>query len=356
MPEDSVDPIEAAIAESLAELEGDTEEAPPTEPTPEPEAEDVDAGEEVEEEPEDVEEDVDEDSEDAEEVEDESDPDEDVQPAEDSDGKIVLSEDLTVVLEDGTEVPAKEVLARQADYTRKTQELAEQRKAFEAERETQEKLIGEVEEYFNQRTADPIGWAEEIVGGADNPTAALAQVIVRLANSGQLSQEFLDTFGIKSDGVVSKTATSAAEQDRVARLEAEIEALKGQQQESLQQIEEREKQQQAVQKFNETWDKIKSEDDLEFESPEAEQKLKVDLVKFAVDQGVANVEVAWAAFARKHGLVGPKVVKKATPANDKKRKTKAVSRRSSSGGKEAPKVYDDLTDAVLASVAELEAR
>jgi hypothetical protein len=50
-------------------------------------------------------------------------------------GVVEVSEEMEFMLPDGTTVSGKDLLLRQADYTRKTQALAEERKELEAQLE-----------------------------------------------------------------------------------------------------------------------------------------------------------------------------------------------------------------------------
>jgi hypothetical protein len=81
-------------------------------------------------------------------ISDEEEPAEGAEAAEDDAG-----EQEMVELEDGTQVPLQELVQghlRQADYTRKTQELAETRKAFEAEKNGYIEQQAQVGQYLTQ--------------------------------------------------------------------------------------------------------------------------------------------------------------------------------------------------------------
>lgn len=246
--------------------------------------------------------------------------------------EVRLADNQKVVLPDGTEVDAKDIIAFQSDYTKKTQALAEQRKQFETEREQIVTAYNQMRDYYEDRVKNPTNWVAEIASGAEKPTAVLAGAIYDLAQQGLLDKQFIEAFGIES-GVVAETA-------KESKTEAELRALR----EKLEsrEIEEQEQArlQQTVARYQSEWSQIKQDHALSFDTPKAETAAKRELLTFATERKLTSslVDAYDLMAARKGRLSAPAVAETtATPEPDpavleKKRASRAVSQRSTSGG------------------------
>ena len=281
-------------------------------------------------------------------------------PAEDDDedhsGKPVIdvTDGAVLRLPDGTEVDASQAVLLQKDYTKKTQQLAEERREFEAQREQVSEAYEQMKNWYEERVADPTGWVQEIVSGTDDPTATIARALYELANQGKLDPAFVATFGIDAGEVAEKAKVS--ERDR------ELEALK-------KKVEERERTEQEQQRIREQasvyqqqWDEIKSSHGVTFDSPDAEREAKKELLEFAVQAKLAHslvdaYDLMLVRRGRSTTLSEPK------PAADpqvtaKKRASRAVAQRSGGAGAaaEAPAKPRSTREAALEAISEFAAR
>jgi hypothetical protein len=309
----------------------------------------------------------------SEELEDEETPEDEAVESEDSDAEVdddegePVAEDELVVevlenaklkLPDGTLVDADKAVLMQADYTRKTQELAEQRKAFESEKEQLQGEAAEVMqayqsavEWYESRASKPADWVTEIISGTEDPTSTLAKAIYDLAQAGALEKSFVESFGIEQ-GEVAERAKEATVTDELA----EIRAWKRQQEE-----EQARKQAIAQQAdvYERQWEEIKTTRGLEFSDRVEELDVKRHLLQFAMDNklGRSLVDAFDLMTVR-----SPISVSKQVPAPDpavaaKKRANRAVTPKTAvSGNVKKPKKNISTRDALLEAMEEVTSR
>jgi hypothetical protein len=264
-------------------------------------------------------------------------------------------------LPDGTEVEVEKAVLLQADYTRKTQELAEHRKQFENEQQQfakdQQEVLQTYEQmrgWYEERSANPTAWVQEIVESTQDPTATIAKALYELAQTGRLDPAFVETFGIDG-GEVAERAKAQTPNEL-----AEIKARLDQRDALEQQRAAYEAQQLAVQhqvaRYQSQWDTIKQSRGLQFETPDAEVEAKRELLQFALESKLTrSLEDAFDLMSvRRGGAVTPKPVPTGDPeVTAKKRASRAVARKgvgSSGGG--VPKKGMSTREAALAALDE----
>lgn len=335
----------AEATEELTRLYEEQEALPPREPTEQPEDPDDDPaevttehesreGDEPEGEPTDEEP-----------VEgDEPEPDESEEGQPQGTDPIDVSEDATVRLPDGRVVKVKDGLLMQADYTRKTQELADLRREAEAEREQVVAALDEVREWYQENMADPAGWATELIAESPDPTQAVAQAILALNEQNLLSDQFREAFNLEP---VERSFQQDATARKIAELEAKLE-------ERDRTDAQRAEVQRALAAYEQTWTQIKAEEGLTFESPQAEAKAKAELVKFAREREITDLEAAYAALAYQRSKSAPDTRANARKVTERKRRTAAVTPRSR-GGAPQPRDPADLDAIIRESMETLDA-
>lgn len=195
----------------------------------------------------------------------------------------------SIRLPDGTVVPADKAILMQADYTRKTQELSQQRKEFDAtvkkfqQHEAQvNQTYEEMRQWYEQRASNPSRWIAEIASNSPDATGVVAQALYDLASSGALDPKFVETFGLQSGDI--------SERARQAKLESEINSLRTsverKQLEEQQRAAEQQRQdliQKRAAVYEQEWEEIKATNNLQFSNRLEEIDAKRELLQFAME-------------------------------------------------------------------------
>jgi uncharacterized protein YgiM (DUF1202 family) len=268
------------------------------------------------------------------ETEDASDEDDDVR----SDAPTVeVPKGAVLRLPDGTTVEADKAVLLQSDYTRKTQQVAEERKRLESERnefDTQREQITQAYEqmrgWYEERVSNPSDWVKEIISESQDPTTTIARALYELANDGKLDPQFVATFGIDAGEVAERAKVSARDRE-LEDLRKKVEARERTEQEQA-----RIREQAA--RYQSQWDEIKQSTGLSFDNADAEREAKRELLEFAVKSQLAH------SLVDAYDLMRARQAKavKEQPAPDpailaKKRASRAVTPRSDSVGPGRPK-------------------
>lgn len=336
------DALEQSLAELGLDLEGDTGDLQPVTDEQEADTDDLEGSEEDAPVGEEVQEEA------AEEAESEDDA-----PT----GQILeVPKGSTLRLPDGTEVEADKAVLFQSDYTKKTQQLSEERKTLENEKqefETQRQQVAEAYEqmrnWYESRAANPTDWVKEIISEAKDPTATIAKALYELANDGRLDPDFVKTFGIDS-GEVARKASQSQRDRELEELRSKVEARE------RTEAEQRAIQQQA-QRYQQEWDEIKSSHSIAFENSATEIEAKRELLQFALANKISHsLKDAYDLMLVRTGRLNqPKVEPAPTPdpqVTDKKRASRAVTPKSSAGSAPKAKRPKSVRDAALQALDE----
>lgn len=269
----------------------------------------------------------------------------------------VDDDDVLIRLPDGTEVPVKDGVLRHGDYTKKTQELAEQRREAEqlkTEAETKaaeaEQLYTQVATWYEDRAGDPAAFMVELASDSENATVTVARALKQMADSGVLDSEFVEMFGLKSGEVANRAQRGEAD-DRLAKVEAQLE-------EERQRSAREKAQEQAVTQVLQDWDALLTERGVTFESPADADAHRREVLTFAVEHEIADLKVAYAAWQGMRApteipapVTPPKRVVDEVTAR-KKRATAAMAPRSAGGSAAPAKKAVTVEDAALQSLDE----
>lgn len=255
---------------------------------------------------------------------------------------VELDTESSYTLSDGTEVTGQELAdgyLRQADYTRKTQAVAQQRKKLEQRENDITEWLQQVRENPSNAILEvasasqqPVGTIAGALAADGNATGNAALLLRTLADQGQLSQEFIDHFGIETSGPVSQQADQAAKDDRIEKLEKRE-----------QEREQERQRQQIVDQYHQQWETIKDTAGLDFAN-EDESQAKIELMRYARDRQIPDLHDAYYSMkARGEGFAGRQVESQQKRTQDarktaskkveqKKKRAKAQNRRGSGQG------------------------
>lgn len=273
-------------------------------------------------------------------------------PADDS-ADIEIPAGARVKLPDGTVVNIDKAVLMQSDYTRKTQELSDQRKAFETEtqqfegqRAEVENIYGQMREWYESRAAQPSTWIMEIATESGDPTSTVAQAIYELAQSGVLDPQFVETFGLES-GSIAQMAGDSRVKDELA----ELRSWKEQQEAERTQ---RTAVQQRAAQYEQQWQQIKLERGLDFDSKLNEVDAKRELFEFALQNKMtASLLDAYDIMTVRKPKKAP-VQRQDAEVTEKKRASRAVTAKSATAGVgKNPKKDISTKQAILQSMDEL---
>ncbi len=289
---------------------------------------------------------------------------------EDSPDALTLADEATVTLSDGTTLTGQELregYLRQSDYTRKTQELADQRKHVD-------ETFSSMETWFAERQENPDAWAWEVVteyatdpakalagaiSMAPDPTGVLAWTIRNLAETGKLNDEFVRLVGLEE---VAAMAASAEGDNRVSQLERKVDQERAERERLQAEQAEQARRAALLDQVDRQWQTVKEAEGLTFDSEQSEADAKIALLRYASENGVGNLETAFAAMA--HRGIAPKGAAPAAhaPASptkadaaaalERKRKTSAITRKPS-GGSAAKPQRRGLDDAIKGAASDL---
>lgn len=357
------DAIDQAIAESMAASEVESNE------TAEVEAEetlfeednlDVADTEEVAEG-----EDTDEAEAESEDEESEEEAEEEAEESEDEESELLtLGEDDEVVI-NGETVKVGEALLRHADYTKKTQALSEERKAFETEKESLTDVVETMSSLDEAWAMDQSGVIATFLSNADDAVDAVGEAVVALASDGEVDPNMFVVRTIVSlisndmieddlremlgfdDEMVARVKEQGKQDARIRKLEKQA---RTQPAESAPQVDEQAAIADARTALLEQWESIVEGDShLSSLDEEAQHKIRSEVAQLALDRGGIPLDVAWELLQAKQAKVSAQAKAK---VQQKKRSTKAVSKPSNGTPSKSSEPLT-LADAIAESMREL---
>lgn len=266
---------------------------------------------------------------------------------------IEIAQGARLKLPDGTIVDVEQAVLLQADYTRKTQELAEQRKQLDTEKQKVEQSEQEYQqaytqmrEWYETRAARPSDWLSEIASQTQDPTATLAQAIYSMAQDGLLDPQFVETFGIES-GPVAQVA-------RGSQVEGELQELKRWRQEQESSSERQAQVRERATVYEREWEQIKSSRGIKFNDRAGELESKRELLQFALENNLTrSLTDAYDLMTVRKPKSVPARPQPDAEVTAKKRASRAVSAKSAGGT--APRTKKNLStrEAILQSMQEI---
>ena len=292
---------------------------------------------------------------DGDELEEDLDEDDDLDESEDEeavDDNPVLDEKFTVKVDgEEVEVTVREALEgyqRREDYTRKTQELSEARKAFEGEIQEYAEVFENVSAFEEAWEENPTGVIARLTAGTDNPTHALVLTIKELAVGGHLEREFLDIFGINDDLV--KEWSRDVELDS---LRGQVNKTQSRDAEEREYYEYQRSVQQAVAQYEQAVDEIIAEEGLRLDAA-GREAFKREVASYAAQNNLTNLKAARKAMLFDESQKKQAVAVKTRERAKQKKQTSAVTRKGSAGaGSPVGNDPSDLRSIIESTMREL---
>lgn len=307
------------------------------------------------------------------EVDSEADVESDEETAEDQSDEpelLELQDDAQVEV-NGDVVDARELkdgYLRQDDYTRKTQELAD-------EREQVEQLYEQMEAWYDERMSDPAAWAREIadesggdqvlgeaIAASQDPNRAFGQVVKHLVESDVLADEVVQGLGLQDMSERASEDNLRAEIDRLQQRLDEREKRDKQQKQEVEQ------QREALRYYEQQFQELTDRESLTFESDSQREEAFMGLMQWASNNGIQDLGIAYDALARRRAKQQPASTQdsagKAEQSAEQeakeavqsaKKKTSAMSSKPSGGSTATKQTREpgDILGAIKESVAEV---
>ena len=265
---------------------------------------------------------------------------------------ITVSEADVIALPDGTQVTVKEAVLRQADYTRKTQALAEERKAFEAYKSSTQQAVDYVNSLQEAWQTNQAEVVSGFISSTEDPTLILSQVIVELAKLEKIDPKFLETFGITSE-VQQKWAEESKSSSELAEVKARLNKFEQEKAALEQQSSAKAQEAAIIAEYESQWEQIKLTSGLQLD-PQAETNAKLELLQYALDNEISNLKAAWKALQfEKSQSAKTTATKKSAEVEAKKLATGAITAKSTGGSVVADKAPGSIEDAVWSAFQEL---
>lgn len=270
----------------------------------------------------------------------------------DTKAPVTVSEEDVIALPDGTQVTVKEAVLRQADYTRKTQALAEERKSFDADRASTQQAVDYVANLQNAWQTNQAEVVSGFISSTEDPTLILSQVIVELAKLEKIDPKFLETFGITPE-VQQKWAEESKSSSELASVKARL--SKFEQEKATIEAQSTAKEQEAalIAEYESQWEQIKQTAGLALD-PQGEAAAKLELLQYALDNEISNLKGAWKALQfEKSQNAKTTTDKKSLEVEAKKLATGVITAKSTGGSVVSEKPLGSIEDAVWSAFQEL---
>lgn len=266
--------------------------------------------------------------------------DEESEESEDDDGDPLELDDEDVLIVDGEEVTFQEIREgnlREADYTKKTQELADERREVE---EAAEKL----QTWVDERQQDPVAWVAEIAAGSGNPSWLLGKAIEKMASQGQLDPRFVKAAGLDEEGEARQVVDEGEQEQRLRTVEERQEAERREREEAK-------AREAAKQQYLNQFEAAVEKAGVTFSDRNQRDETIAEVAEYASANGINHLGAAFHQWTVENGPVGGKKTepkpkkRKKKKASKKKKQSGAMSRSSSTKKPKRKKSADSIEEA-----------
>lgn len=247
------------------------------------------------------------------------------------------------------EVTLREALEgyqRQADYTRKTQALAADKKEFEEQREEFSAAIEQLQSLDTAWGENPIDVLSQFTLSTANPTHAVALLIKDLAAQGALETQFLEMFGITPE-----VRKAWAQETETSRLRRQVEAQETKTRSRAEELEQEAAVQAAVIEFDRQIDEILEAEQLDL-TVSQRKEFRSKVARYARDNELTNLKAAYKAMKYEESVQKNTLVKKTAERAKAKKAASASSRSGSPAGSPVDVDSTDLRSVIMAAMKE----
>jgi hypothetical protein len=239
--------------------------------------------------------------------------------------------------------------SRQAHFTKSMQALKEEKEAFEAQSSQFIDSVNGMQELDAAWSENPVSVLTNLITSVEQPEYALGLLIKELATLNALSPEALQYFNIDNGTMDSWKQESEVESlRRQVREKEELEAqIKSEADSKSQELQI----QNAIANFEKTIDDIISNEELEFKSDTEQLRFRANLLGYAKDNNILDLNKAFAAMQYEAN----KSRKKSSNVETKKTAKKVISKGGASAQGVTPvsNGKEDLRSIIESTMKEL---
>lgn len=236
---------------------------------------------------------------------------------------------------------------RQADYTRKAQQLASEKAEFEATVQEFSETLGSLQQLDTAWEENPVQVLAHFTANTQNPTHAVALLIKELASANLLDREFMEMFGITPD-----VRSEWAKESEVNDLRKRAAGNESAQSEKLRQAEYEAQVQKAIADYDRQIDEILEAEGLEL-TVKQRTAFRTRLAGYAHENELTNLKAAYKALKYEDSQKKQKLAQKSVE-RAKQKKAASVVGRTGSGANGATAIEDnsDLSAVIRAAMNE----
>ena len=236
---------------------------------------------------------------------------------------------------------------RQADYTRKAQQLAAEKVELESAVQEFSETLGSLQQLDTAWEENPVQVLAHFAANTENPTHAVALLIKELASANMLDKEFMEMFGITSN-----VRSDWAKESEVEGLRKRAASNESSQSEKLRQAEYEADVQKALSEYDRQIDDILDTENLEL-TVKQRTAFRTRLASYAHENELTNLKAAYKALKYEDSEKKQKLAKKSVELA-KQKKAASVVGRSSSGASGSSAIEDntDLSAVIRAAMNE----
>lgn len=254
----------------------------------------------------------------------------------------------------------KDGFLRRDDYTKKTQELKQERQEFE---ENRDRVLDEVghevaqlveQDLTQQLTENPAGWAAHLAINSGDPGYVAVAMLSLLHENQALPDELSEILGFgKPDSPAANVQLKGEVEQLKRQQEAERERREQEERDRQQKTQQQQRTQEIIRGWHESWEQLKQSENIQFKSEQAEQEEFAEVLREAANRQTDDLAGVWASRELKRERERQQRKQQQVKS---KRQNQAISRKSQPARPSQPKPTGDISEALSRAAAQLETR